>query len=179
MVDLYIIDTVVIRFNSTSSIMVLIVLLVSSFIISNSIDYLSIMDSYLFLIYVSVLQLIMITSILSHDLIFIFLNWDLLGLIPYLSINYWSSKVNCGIKAVIMNRLGDLSILYSSSIIFSFISILGYYAFTSINITVLLCSLFIVYSLNNGLSSIIAVSFLLIIFTKSAQIPFVLDHQMQ
>ena len=44
-IDIYIINT---RFNSLSLIIVYIVLLVSSFVIYNSIDYLSIIDSYLF-----------------------------------------------------------------------------------------------------------------------------------
>ena len=71
-VDLYIIDIINVRFNLISLIMVFIVLLVSSFVIFNSIDYLSIMDSSLFMIYVSLFQLTMITFVLSHSILLIF-----------------------------------------------------------------------------------------------------------
>ena len=88
-------------------------------------------------------------------------------------INYWSSKVNCGIKAIIYNRLGDLSILYLFSIIFSLFSILGYYAFTSINfIIVFIAILFTYLSFHQLFISSIAFTFILILFTKSAQLPF-------
>jgi len=36
-----------------------------------------------------------------------FPNRDLIGLISYLLINFWSSKVSCGIKAVVYNKRGD------------------------------------------------------------------------
>ena len=43
----------------------------------------------------------------------------------YLLINYWCNKINCGIKAIIYNRLGDLSLIYLFSIYYSFYSIVG------------------------------------------------------
>ena len=48
----------------------------------------------------------MITSILTNDLLISFPNRDLLGIISYLLINYRSSKVNAGIKAVVFNKIG-------------------------------------------------------------------------
>ena len=134
-IDIYIINT---RFNSVSLIIVYIVLLVSSFVIYNSIDYLSIIDSYLFIIYILLFQFIMIIFILSNHLLLLYFNWDLLGLISYLLINYWCNKINCGIKAIIYNRLGDLSLIYLFSIYYSFYSIVGYYAFTSLSLSIIL-----------------------------------------
>ena len=88
--------------------MILVILFVSSRVTINSIDYSSIMDNSLFLFYISILQLSMITSILTNDLLISFPNRDLLGIISYLLINYRSSKVNAGIKAVVFNKIGDI-----------------------------------------------------------------------
>lgn len=171
LVDLYILF--IIRFNSISLFMVFIVILVSSFVIFNSIDYLTIIDSYLFILYLGLFQLTMICFVCCQDLILLFLNWDLLGLISYLLINYWSSKVNCGIKAIIFNRLGDLSMLYLLSIIFSLFNLLGYYGFTSCNLISITITILYTYLGTNYLYlSLIGLSLLFILFTKSAQFPF-------
>ena len=110
----------------------------------------------------------MILFIVCHDLLLVYFNWDLLGLISYLLINYWCSKVNCGIKAIIYNRLGDLSILYLLSIIISLLSLTSNYAFTSIYLCITLINLLIIHHINIT----VLLSFLLILFTKSAQLPF-------
>ena len=65
------------------------------------------MDSYPFVFYITLFQLSMINFVLSHDIIIASFYWDLSGLISYLLINFWSSKVNCGIKAVLYNKIGD------------------------------------------------------------------------
>lgn len=165
-IDIYIINS---RFNSLSLIIVYIVLLVSSFVIYNSIDYLSIIDSYLFIIYILLFQFIMIIFILSNHLLLLYFNWDLLGLISYLLINYWCNKINCGIKAIIYNRLGDLSLIYLFSIYYSFYSIVGYYAFTSLSLCIILIT-FTTWYLTQLIYIVIAL--LLILFTKSSQFPF-------
>ena len=87
--------------------MVLVVVLVSSSVIINSIDYLSIMESYLFLVYIYLFQFSMNVFTLSNDLIITFPNRELIGLISYLLINFRSSKTYCGIKAVLYNKIGD------------------------------------------------------------------------
>ena len=114
------------KYYPLSWFMVTVVILISSIVIFNSIDYLSIMDSYPFIFYIILFQLSMINFILSYNIIIAFFYWDLLGLISYLLINFWSSKVNCGIKAVLYNKIGDnffllLLILFYSFFIFYFI----------------------------------------------------------
>ena len=81
--------------HAASWFMIVIIVLVSSIVILNSIDYLSLMESYLFLIYPSLLQFSMLCWILSNDLIGSFIYWDWLGFLSYLLINFWSSKTNC------------------------------------------------------------------------------------
>mgnify|MGYP006953838567 CR=1 FL=1 len=53
--------------------------------------------------------------------------WDLLGLISYLPINFWTSKVNCDIKAVIYNKIGDNFSLLFLILVYSFLSFISYY----------------------------------------------------
>jgi len=72
-IEIYIITIVNIRSNTLSNFIVLTVLLVSSCVILNSIDYLSIIDSYLFLVYILIFQFTMIIFILTHDFILSFL----------------------------------------------------------------------------------------------------------
>jgi hypothetical protein len=72
-IEIYIITIVNIRLNTLSNLILLTVLLVSSCVILNSIDYLSIIDSYLFLLYILIFQFTMIIFILTHDLILSFL----------------------------------------------------------------------------------------------------------
>ena len=62
---------------------------------------------YLLIFYITSLQLSMISFVLSNDIIITSFYWDLLGLISYLPINFWSSKINCGIKAVLYNKLRE------------------------------------------------------------------------
>ena len=64
----------ILLFNLLSIIIVSIVLLVSSFVIYNSIDYLTIIDSYLFIIYILLFQFIMIIFILSNHLLLLYFN---------------------------------------------------------------------------------------------------------
>ena len=55
------------RLNSLSRFMVLVILLVSPCAIPRPIDHSSIMDSYLSLVYISLPQFPMITSVLPND----------------------------------------------------------------------------------------------------------------
>ncbi len=49
--------------------MVRIVILINSIVIFKSINYLSIIDSYLFIFYITLFQLSMFSFVLSHDII--------------------------------------------------------------------------------------------------------------
>jgi len=137
----------------------------------NSIDYLTIMESYLFLVYISLFQFCMITFVLSNDLLIAFLNWDWLGLISYLLINFWSSKLNCGIKAVLYNKCGDCFFLLVLAFSYSFIN---YYVHLPLSILFNSLISFIFSFIGSALSFYCWISFslLFIFFSKSAQFPF-------
>jgi len=99
-----------------------------------------------------------------------FINWDVVGLISYLLINFWSSKTNGGIKAVLYNKVGDCFFLFLLSFSFSFFSFINFLPFS------LICDLLLSFLSSSSLSflslSSISLSFLFIFFSKSAQLPF-------
>ena len=75
-------------FNGINLSILLIIIFVSNVVLMNAIDYLGIIESVLFLVYIRPLQFSMIMFILSNDLLISFINWDLLGITSYLLINY-------------------------------------------------------------------------------------------
>ena len=115
------------KFYPLSWFITTIVILISSIVIFNSINYLSLIESYSFIFYITLFQLSMISFVLSHDIIITSFYWDLLGLISYLPINFWSSKINCGIKAVLYNKIGDNFSLFLLILFYSFLSFISYY----------------------------------------------------
>ena len=156
--------------NVLSWFMVFVIILVSSCVIVNSIDYLTIMESYLLLGYISLFQFSMIFFTLSNDILITFLNWDIIGFISYLLINFWSSKTSSGFKAVVYNKCGDLCFLLIIAVSYSFLRVRG-----SGNYSILIDWLTFIFSfIGSGLfyGSWISFSLLLVVFTKSAQFPF-------
>ena len=115
------------KFYPLSWFITTIVILISSIVIFNSINYLSIIQSYSFIFYITLFELSMISFVVSHDIIITSFYWDLLGLISYLPINFWSSKINCGIKAVLYNKIGDNFSLFLLILFYSFLSFISYY----------------------------------------------------
>ena len=158
--------------------MVIVVILISPIVIFNSINYLSIIDSYLFIFYITLFQLSMITFVLSHDIIITSFYWDLLGLISYLPINFWSCKINCGIKAVLYNKIGDNFSLLLLIIIYSFLSFIGYYPELSYSIFLPFAIYFYIIfnsfftTFNILILQLFPLSLFFILYSKSAQLPF-------
>ena len=103
-VNFYIIEVVNIKLNSLSWLLLLIIFIISSCVILCSIDYLIVFDLIYFILLLSLFQFIMFIFIISNDLIITIINWDWLGLISYLLINFWSSKTKSGIKAFLNNK---------------------------------------------------------------------------
>ena len=62
----------------------------------------------------------MIILVTSSNFIQLFLGWEGVGLASYLLINFWFTRINANksaIKAVALNRIGDLSLFIAFSII--------------------------------------------------------------
>ena len=154
--------------------MVITVIIVSSIILYNSLSYLSIIDSYLFLLYIILFQFSMINFILSDDIITTYFYWDLLGIISYVLVNYWSSKINCGIKAIIYNKIGDSFFLLLLGLFYSILSFISYNPELSYSILLPAATiLFIIpYSTIDLFTVLLVTSLLFIFYSKSAQLPF-------
>jgi len=148
---------------------VIIIVLVSCIVIISSIDYLSyLFDSLLLLFYITVFQFIMILFVISNDLMTSLFMWDWLGIISYLLINLFSSRSNCGIKAIVYNKVGDCFFLFIISLSFTLISFVNYYPFLTFN---LYSFIFSIFNFSNFYFYFI-LSFIIVFFSKSAQLPF-------
>nr|ABH05004.1 NADH dehydrogenase subunit 5 [Bombus ignitus] len=134
------------------------VMLICSMILLYSMSYMNLNNKYLikrFYYLMMLFLLSMIFLILSPNMLTLLLGWDGLGLISYCLIIYYQKNLsfNSGMLTVILNRLGDSSLL----MIISFMMIFG-----SWNL--------ILYSMN----LLILFMFLIMVFSKSAQLMFMI-----
>jgi NADH-ubiquinone oxidoreductase chain 5 len=117
--------------------MLLIVLLITFCVLLYSIGYLN-EDPHLlrFLFYISLFSFFMVLLVTAHNFIVLFMGWEGVGICSYLLISFWFTRlkaVKAGLKAVVMNRIGDtgvlmaivLCILYFQTLDFSEILILS------------------------------------------------------
>nr|DBA43761.1 TPA_asm: ND5 [Bombus sichelii] len=134
------------------------VMLISSMILLYSISYMDLNNKYyIYRFYYLMLMFLMsmIFLILSPNMLTLLLGWDGLGLISYCLIIYYQKMLsfNSGMITVILNRLGDSSLL----MIISFMMMFG-----SWNL--------ILYKMN----MLVVLLFMLMVFTKSAQLMFMI-----
>nr|AZL93186.1 NADH dehydrogenase subunit 5 [Diapriidae sp. ZJUH_2016010] len=131
------------------------VLLISSLIILYCIEYMMMEDYKNMFLYLMILFVIsMIILILSINLFSMILGWDGLGLISYLLVIYYNNNYsfNSGMLTFLMNRLGDIMLMISVSLMFMFNTL--NYMFMELNFMMLMLLLMICS------------------MTKSAQMPF-------
>nr|QGA74495.1 NADH dehydrogenase subunit 5 [Encyrtus eulecaniumiae] len=139
-----------------SLIFIFTVLLISSMIFFYCCEYMSHdfnINRFFYLIFLFVIS--MILMIISPSILTIILGWDGLGLISYGLVIYYQSNFsyNSGMLTVLMNRVGDVKIILSISLMF----ILG-------------SGNFLFY--NNFLNYFLFIMVIIASFTKSAQFPF-------
>nr|CDL72664.1 NADH dehydrogenase subunit 5 [Cherax sp. HG-2014a] len=166
----YVIEWEIISMNSSSIVVTLIydwvsflflgvVLFISSMVMYYSGDYMNGDKSYsrfMYLVFGFVLS--MGALIISPNLISILLGWDGLGLISYVLVIYYQNEksANAGMLTVLSNRIGDVGILLSISLLF----VLGGWNF-------------IFYGSYLGSDFLLLKGFVcMAAMTKSAQIPF-------
>nr|YP_010444608.1 NADH dehydrogenase subunit 5 [Platygaster robiniae]UTI38871.1 NADH dehydrogenase subunit 5 [Platygaster robiniae] len=132
-----------------------VVLLISSMVVMYSVEYMM-LDMYKirFLILLSLFVFSMLMMIVGQNLLMILLGWDGLGLISYCLVIYYNSwsSFNAGMLTLLTNRLGDIGLLISISLI-SFLGSWNYlmYSYSSLLLMFMMMMAFI---------------------TKSAQLPF-------
>nr|DBA43787.1 TPA_asm: ND5 [Bombus opulentus] len=148
----------ILMFNFKLFMFLFLVSLISSMILMYSMSYMNMSNNffiYRFYYLMLLFLLSMIFLILSPNMLTLLLGWDGLGLISYCLIIYYQKiqSFNSGMLTVILNRLGDASLL----MIISFLTMFG-----SWNLFFYKMNLYIL------------IMFFLMVFTKSAQLMFMI-----
>nr|YP_010944694.1 NADH dehydrogenase subunit 5 [Palisada intermedia]WMC20761.1 NADH dehydrogenase subunit 5 [Palisada intermedia] len=159
-------------FDSLTAIMLVVVSLISLLVHIYSIDYMK-SDPHFprFLSFLSIFTFFMLILVTSGNFLQLFLGWEGVGLASYLLINFWFTRLSANkasLKALIVNRIGDLGVLMSILIILLLFG--GTLDFSIIFNIVPLFSNYFFFYLN--LHSITVIGFFLVIGAvgKSAQL---------
>ena len=109
-------------FDSLTVVMCVVVTFVSSLVHLYSVEYMS-HDPHLprFMSYLSLFTFFMLILVTADNFIQMFLGWEGVGLCSYLLINFWFTRVQANkaaIKAMIINRIGDFSLIIGILIMF-------------------------------------------------------------
>jgi len=109
-------------FDSLTVIMCIVVTFISSLVHLYSIEYMS-HDPHLprFMSYLSLFTFFMLILVTADNFIQMFLGWEGVGLCSYLLINFWFTRIQANkaaIKAMIINRIGDFSLIIGILILF-------------------------------------------------------------
>lgn len=109
-------------FDTLTGIMLIVVFFISFLVHIYSIEYME-TDPHLirFLSYLSLFTFFMLILITADNFIQLFIGWEGVGLCSYLLINFWSNRIEANkaaLKAMFINKIGDLSFLIAVSFIF-------------------------------------------------------------
>jgi NADH:ubiquinone oxidoreductase subunit 5 (subunit L)/multisubunit Na+/H+ antiporter MnhA subunit len=109
-------------FDSLTVIMCIVVSFISASVHLYSIEYMS-HDPHLprFMSYLSLFTFFMLILVTADNFIQMFVGWEGVGLCSYLLINFWFTRIQAnkaGIKAMLMNRIGDFCLLMGMLLIF-------------------------------------------------------------
>jgi NADH-ubiquinone oxidoreductase chain 5 len=117
-------------FDSLSVTMLLVVCGVSSLVHLYSIEYM-LTDPHAsrFMGYLSLFTFFMLVLVTSDNFLVMFFGWEGIGLASYLLISFWHTRIQAGksaIKAMLVNRVGDLGLVLSICSIFLSFKTLDY-----------------------------------------------------
>lgn len=149
-------------FDSLTVRILLAVLIVSSLVHVFSIDYISAdPHNQRFFSYLRIFTFFIIILVTGDNYLIIFVGWEGIGISRYLLINFWYTRVQAnksGIKALVVNRVGDIFLSIAFFAIFFVFGNLDYD-------TVFSCAPYI----NENIITIIGLLLLLAAMGKSAQ----------
>lgn len=117
-------------FDNLTSVMCVVVTFISFLVHLYSIEYMS-SDPHLprFMSYLSLFTFFMLMLVTADNFVQMFLGWEGVGLCSYLLINFWFTRVQANkaaIKAMILNRIGDFSLLIGILLIFTYFKATDY-----------------------------------------------------
>lgn len=110
-------------FDSLTATMCIVVISISFLVHLYSVEYMS-HDPHLprFMSYLSLFTFFMLILVTADNFIQMFVGWEGVGLCSYLLINFWFTRIQANkaaIKAMIINRIGDFSLLIGIILIFA------------------------------------------------------------
>lgn len=117
-------------FDSLTSVMLIVVTFISSLVHLYSTEYME-HDPHLprFMSYLSLFTFFMLILITANNFLQMFVGWEGVGLSSYLLINFWFTRIQANkaaIKAMLVNRIGDFSLLLAIFAIYFVFNSLDY-----------------------------------------------------
>ena len=82
-----------------------------------------------FFSYISLFTFSMLALVMSNNFLQLFFGWEAVGLVSYLLIGFWLEKptaVSAGLKAFLVNRIGDFGFIIGIGLVFAFAGSLNY-----------------------------------------------------
>ena len=82
-----------------------------------------------FFSYISFFTFSMLALVMSNNFLQLFFGWEAVGLVSYLLIGFWLEKptaVSAGLKAFLVNRVGDFGFIIGIGLVFAFAGSLNY-----------------------------------------------------
>ncbi len=82
-----------------------------------------------FFSYISLFTFSMLALVMSNNFLQLFFGWEAVGLVSYLLIGFWLEKptaVSAGLKAFLVNRVGDFGFIIGIGLVFAFAGTLNY-----------------------------------------------------
>ena len=160
-------------FDSLTSVMCSVVTFISCLVHLYSTEYMS-HDPHLprFMSYLSLFTFFMLILVTADNFIQMFVGWEGVGLCSYLLINFWFVRIQAnkaGIKAMVMNRIGDFGLIIGIIIIFIYFKSVDY-ATVAVLIPFLKMDIINFLNLNVSLTIVIAIFLFIGAVGKSAQL---------
>ncbi|HLB57715.1 MAG TPA: NADH-quinone oxidoreductase subunit L, partial [Gammaproteobacteria bacterium] len=127
-----------------------------------------------FFSYMSLFTFAMLALVLSNNFLFLFFGWEGVGLVSYLLIGFWFKRdaaVLGGLKAFIVNRVGDVGFILGIAAVLMYFGNLNYHFVFSHVSTVLDKTIPIFSTLSTSVITTICVLLFIGAMAKSAQVP--------
>ncbi len=127
------------QFDSLTAVMLIVITSISALVHIYSIGYMA-GDPHIprFMSYLSLFTFLMIILVTSDNYLQLFIGWEGVGLCSYLLINFWLTRIKANkaaIKAMLINRVGDLGLVIAMVMIFKEFGTLDFSTIYSLLIT--------------------------------------------
>jgi proton-translocating NADH-quinone oxidoreductase chain L len=160
-------------FDSLTIVMLIVVSFISLLVHLYSVGYMSHDPNFnRFMAYLSLFTFFMLILITADNYLLLFIGWEGVGLSSYLLINFWYLRLlanKAAIKAMLVNRVGDLALLIGISIIFFNFATINYLVIFNL-INYLLNFYFIIFNYEFNLITIFSLFLFFGAMGKSAQL---------